>query len=507
MVEEKSVTLQDVVSNGAEVSSGGASAKFRQCVENCVSLFEVKVDCVKMCQNLNVTSTEKRQNYDAALLGLLLLTFMTAYYLVNSRLDIVRRQTWDLIVNATAIFIAVFFYASMMDLFRIAFSLIKVTPEEGGSTEAGGAEVPVSGVSLVCSLVCFIALFVVIALTLIINRRSRLRLKIWGTIGGHMLGFAVIDLFAGQLAHYGSFGECLAMHFLILLIYMIVVPILCLPLYRIAVYTPGEADEEELLQSCIDFFVMGASFIIAMICRGFIMGKVAEKHVRLDHPFSETASLFAAGLCFLVLGLIVFRCWEVWKEEDELPFVVQKLMKVLVQTLLLTTSWCFLEALEWIWLKEFPDHRVMGRLMVAMSAGTLFVICLFVLTRVSIAIEDPNIETRLQPVYLMMSLLVGLSWEKTYDAALEQFVDRVSSNEIHRKLLQILLNTFVVMIFLPGFGLYMLPAHNDKLNRFYGDTRFSVWQICFDLPCDESTEVGEVSEEDLKPHLAVLQPR
>jgi hypothetical protein len=323
-----------------------------------------------------------------------------------------------------------------------------------------------------------------------------------------MLGFAVIDLFAGQLAQYGSFGECLTMQFLILLMYVIVVPILSLPLYTIAVWTEGTADEEELLHSCIDFFAMGASFIIAMMCRGFIMGRVAERHVALDHPPRETALLLATGFVFLVTGLLIVSYMHLNKEEDyfkDLSFVVGIGMKVLVQTLLLTTSWCFLQALEWLWLKQFPHNHVMGRLMIAMSAGVVFVLCIFVLTCVDV--KDASIEKTTRPIIQMVSLTVGLSWEKTYDVALEQFVEGASTNEIHRRLIQIFLDLCVVLIFLPGLGLLMMPQNCEELKKSYGDTRFSPWQLFFDLPWDESTEIEHKSEEDLQPHLDDLQPR
>jgi hypothetical protein len=241
---------------------------------------------------------------------------------------------------------------------------------------------------------------------------------------------------------------------------------------------------------------MGASFIISMICRGFIIGEVPPLRVTPDHPLKQTSLLIVAGVIFLVLGLIVFFCRKACKKRYELPFVVVLLEKLLVQILLLTTSWCFLYALTWKWLKEFPGHQVMGRLMVAMSAGILFVICLLVLTQVSIAVKDPHFVKTTRPVYQMMSLLVGLSWEKTYDVALEQFVEGASTNETERTILDVLLNLCVVLVFLPGFGLLMMPKHDKELTMYYGDTRFSPWQVCFDLPCDESTEVEEGSEED-----------
>jgi hypothetical protein len=150
-VEETNESSQDAVSNGEDVVDreiGVAPARFSECVHNCVDFLE-DAACVSMCQYLNVTSSEKStQNYDAVLLGLLLLTFMTAYYLVNSKLEVVQTQAWDLIVNSTAIFVAVFSYVSVNDLFRLGFGLIK----NSESKQEEGAEAAVSVHSLVCSL-------------------------------------------------------------------------------------------------------------------------------------------------------------------------------------------------------------------------------------------------------------------------------------------------------------------------------------------------------------------
>lgn len=72
-----------------------------------------------------------------------------------------------------------------------------------------------------------------------------------------MLGFAVIDFFAGNLGHYGEFGEKAGLHLVILAIYLVVVPICCIPLYLITKLTEGERDDEQLIEMCQEFFAMG----------------------------------------------------------------------------------------------------------------------------------------------------------------------------------------------------------------------------------------------------------
>jgi hypothetical protein len=450
------------------------------------------------------------KNYDAALLFVLLITFMAAYYLVNcAAIPEIQKEAWSLIVNSTAIFLAVMMYMVVRELFRIMFGLL---PNEEGGEGAEGAEAEhhrrlhghevITTKAVWCGVVTFIALFIILGLLLVVQRNSKLRLKVWGTIGGHMMGFAAIDLFAGQLGHYEHFGEHPAMHLVILGIYIVVVPIMCLPLYGVALVSEGDEDEEQMLDMCVDFFCMGASFIIAMIIRGFIMyertGKAAEQHPTPDHPEKEIWLLTAAAFIFLFVGVCVVFCQQSCRAAGG---CVKLMGNVLSTTLLLSSSWCFLDALNWRFLKAFPVHQVMGRLMVAMTAGIFFILVLLVLTGLGACVKDPDFKKSTRSVYLMMALLVGLSWEHTFDVALESSLEAHGLTEGEKAWFTIFFSIFLVLIFLPGYGTIMLPKHHLELKQFV-NTILKPWQVCCDFPCDESTEGDgndyEEAEEDFE---------
>lgn len=224
------------------------------------------------------------------------------------------------------------------------------------------------------------------------------------------------------------------------------------------------------------------------------MGTVAELHASPDHPNKDIFLLWLTGVVFTIFGIIIVFVKRALKAERQ--GCMHIISKTVSLTLLLTGSWCFLFALDWHFLALYPVHVVMARLMVALFGGIFFVFWLLVLSYIEYLLDDPEVRVTFKSVYTMLALLVGLSWEKTFHVALESYVAQESSgNATEEKLCSMVTNFFLVLIFLPGFGVVMMPHHHPELSKTMKGKHFFFWQTCCDLPCqDESTEDDE--EED-----------
>merc|ERR1712070_237849 len=105
---------------------------------------------------------------------------------------------------------------------------------------------------------------------------------------------------------------------------------------------------------------------------------------------------------------------------------------------------------------------------------------------------------------MVCALIVGLAWEHTFDVALETAMEGSTGGPTQKKVIEMAIGFFLVLIFLPGFGVIMMPKYNDELKGQFANTAFAPWQVCCDFPCDESTEddgkgYKEEDAEDLDP--------
>lgn len=421
------------------------------------------------------------------------------YYMVNSHLPGVAAQTWSMISTSVSIFAAVMTYNCVKTLSLMVFSL-----KEAAGNESDAAYHAVTGKHVLASTFGLVMWWLVVVTMLFVQRMSKLRLVAWGTIGGHILGFAAIDLYGATIAMATIFHDSPSKHLLVLLIYVVTVPLFVAPLRFLIVlilkfvHVPEKAVDrfhDQCKDTATDFFCMGASFIVCLTCRGYIQysrtGKAADALTSsVTHAPHETGLLIVCGLVFLALG---GSCRAVHAKKSE--GALGNLMDVLATTLSLSSAWCLLDAANWFFMHRF-EKAIMAKLCVAMVFSLVFIVAVGALSRL-LSNAHGSMKQVLRGEFLAISLAVGLGWEKLFDTALEgagEFVE----DPIKKKLFVSFITLALVAVVFPAWTVYMLPKHDPELREEYGTETLRPFQACTDCEgVDEEELEMEEDEEEL----------
>jgi len=299
------------------------------------------------------------------------------------------------------------------------------------------------------------------------------------------------------------FHDSPSKHLLVLLIYVVTVPIVVAPFnfltHRIvkAVNVPEEAVDrfhEQCKETAIDFFCMGASFVICLTCRGYIQysrtGKAADAHaVSVKHAPHETGLLIVCGLVFLALG---GSCRAIHAKMSE--GALEDLTNVIATTLSLTAAWCLLDAMNWFFLHRF-EKAIMAQLCVAMVFSAVFIVAVVGLSRLLSGLHG-SMKQVLRGEFLAISLAVGLGWEHLFATALEDAGEFVE-DPVKKKLFVSFITLALVAVVFPAWTVYMLPKHDPELLEEYDNVTLRPLQAftdCEDVDEDEM-ELNEDEEE------------
>jgi len=338
---------------------------------------------------------------------------------------------------------------------------------------------------------------------LFLQRANKLRLYAYGVIGGHILGFGAIDLFA-VVANLEAFNTNPWRTLLVLLIYIVAVQVLVYPLKKmfhiLGHFCSGDdanaaqldAAKEQAEDTSTDFFCMGASFLLAMFFRGIISGKVVEEEAESSkHSWQNVTYLALAGILFMglsgVIRTVIHKLAQT--NEDFKQGHAGKLLNVLGTTSSLACAWCFLNSSQWNVLVRFPHDHMIGNVVVAIEASLVFILAVYILAQV-IKHVGADVKQTLKGEFTAVGLYLGLSWEHVFDVALEGI--EPSFPEPHRGL-QLGVFTLVLVLFVfPAWVVYIVPKHDESLTVAGPDGISPLTAFC-------DCEGGEDESEDEEP--------
>jgi len=416
---------------------------------------------------------------------------MLVFYLVNSKQQVVREQTWAITSTSISIFAAV-----MLNTFVNEFWL--AVGVRGGDDDT------------VCEFVNLIIWWIAAVVFLYLDKESALRLLGYGTVYGHILGFAAIGAY-GTLAASATFHENHWMTLVVIVIYIVTIPLLVGPTSLLGRCVKHEALHEQCKETGTDFFAMGLSFLIAMFFRGWIKfdrtGTAAGPHaVGTGSEAHEVWTLIAVGFIFvLVAGL--FSHFNMQKKFISMSATFH----VLATIAAMTAAWCWLEAANWVSLShlapnaggpgerrlnegveekgfgffQLPRGVFMAKLMVAAFFTLVFVLAVFLFSKLT-QVGGKETKTILKGSMTAVALVVGLSWEHLFDAAIEE-VAEMAEAEHGKQWLKVLMSFVLVLMVLPAWMVYILPKHNDEMIEKYAGKQLSVFKCCGDC-CDTDDE-------------------
>jgi len=212
-----------------------------------------------------------------------------------------------------------------------------------------------------------------------------------------------------------------------------------------------------------DFFGMGCAFLISLFIRWAIVGEVPSNDGELGgkDPWQYIILLVLSVFFLLVAGLSAAlhhgtgtdgwcSCFFDWFST----------------VTSLTAAFCAVFGM--MWACDYPDE------LIAHTGIALFfsiVAVCFIFWMALVKCVCPTANRIFRGMFTGIGLAVGMSWEKTFDAAtdgLGDFVDQgAQDGDTLRRaaLVKIAVQYLLVFVVLPAWTVYMLPKANDEIAK------------------------------------------
>lgn len=411
---------------------------------------------------------------------------MSLFYLVNSTYKEVRKKTWSLINTAISIFTAVVLY----DFSNKAFAYIfQYTAEDAGPTDIPPTpQIVARGISL------FVWWFFWVFVLYMVSG-SILRSKGFGTITGHIMGFAAIGFF-GDLVLAQPFRESAWWILLLIVIEKLTFILLFFCGYLIGKCLEGTEDDEEadryhdtITDAGSDFFSMISAFLASCFLRYLITGQVPSAEGQFNkHEAWQQLVLAGFGFLFMLAsaGFAIMHARAV-KEKSKMS----DLMDFLTSTWATTSAFCLLFALKWA---TSVPNEIMANLIDA-TIWTLFGIS-FIFLMAFVAHHAQPAAKVIKGMFTGVALVVGLAWEKTFDCAMDDLGDSLpAANDQAKLAVNLIVIIIIILMVFPAWVVYILPKADDDIQAAYSialsQGPFPLRSFC----CDEDLTNEELEDE------------
>lgn len=428
---------------------------------------------------------------------------MTLFYLVNWDDEDMRIYVWTVISTTISIFIAVFSFTSVQQ------GLVEMfVPKEEKENDSGVIQLLIAAflVSVYFCCMQFSILYVSGAMEkkpfndeepMTEQKERRLiGFKSLSTLFAHMCAFAAIN-FGGCLQHMTPFDWAPAMRFM-------VVPILfCVQwasvygcrLLRVKLirriagqhvnYNQLEESEpteavtgidwcltmwdEETYEAENEIASVCMSFLVVQACRVSITGVmpnnigVEVKHY--THPLTACWQLLSVGGFFAVLcvsSVFLGTCLPKTHGEKAAPGSLQASLKrlndVLGKSFSVAFAWCCLFSGKWLitlYVEAFPPNGVISRVILAIIVSTVaFVVILMLDFLADQESTSDLVDEAIISIIDALALLVGFSWEQTFDGAVEVLAEMCFKG--HIVVAELAMAAVVCVIVYPAWRKYIL---------------------------------------------------
>lgn len=372
---------------------------------------------------------------------------MSLFYFVNWPDKDVRQATWDTLSTMICIFCAVLIFSSTKEI------LVDFAGEN-----SGGHHDPPDTKSLGLSIVRFFSLQVLFEVLSWMNRNSFMHLKYVVSVGGHVVGFAAIDLF-GSILQLPLFSSSLFFSIIGFGVMCVIFVAIFHPLHLFRTsFNAEKYFSEACSEADIESIGLCAGLIMSMLIRFAITGHIPPVHgAPWEKTTVEVSSLFLCSLllCPLVMIASVLR----FRLPETASPMRKKSAEVMQESFSMTVGWCLLYWGYWNFCAATDDANVDSRPMSMRLVMALIFSAMSFAAILSIdALADrspPALEAGLRALLKTSGVVMGLSWEASFTQA-EHSIGASFDFPI-RTFVKIGITFGLCAVVLPAWALYILP--------------------------------------------------
>lgn len=375
---------------------------------------------------------------------------MMVYYQVNSKDADVVKATWQILNDMLSIFVAVLIFACTKHVSVAYFG------EEDGHSHAP----PDLKTSLIAVLRLAFFFAVVHGLIYFASKREHAlwSMKSVGIVGGHVIGFAAIDVFGGMLEQ--PFSHSFFCVITVAVSIVVFSGLLYIVSHKLLTKLGSDEEYHEVARECQhDAACLCYGLLVSMCVRYAITGHMPPIHgAPKDKSSLQVILLFTVTVVFGVLVVVIGNV--VAAKKQSLSQLAEHAMELAQLTSSMTMGWCMLFFGQW-WFWNGTGGQGAGtgsKMSARMLMAMIFSLVCFAAIRIVDCFADNasrSTEKGLRQLLSTFGIVMGLTWE----ACFTQAIEGISSDfeETQAVLAEFVLTVTLSVVVLPAWALYILP--------------------------------------------------
>lgn len=391
----------------------------------------------------------------ACLLGMTA-SIQVLFYLTNCRYFLVRAMTWRMVSATVSIFSAI-----------LVFSVLQTVLCPNGHPPF--------------PCMWLIMVWVVSQAMLFFCKDFPLAVAGIATLWGHTTGFFAISDFSIIQEHY--FEHNVLQSWSAVGIAVAVFTALCwatrIIRNKVALLDDGVVDETEKFwgEKCMEYeddvITMALGLLISQCLRFQANGHyVGHEEDPRRYSSNGIAALYLA-VFIMTIGLIVSTAFRQKLSSQVRGDVPEHIREVILRTTSIvqnlfgmTAAWTLLWGIRWEWMQRMRntlESDIPAKLLLALavSLGAVFVI--FIMNVMTAYIPDMDLKA-LRAIMSAVGLLVGLSWETTFSASIEELASSEFSGDPRN--VKVFISLALVAVVFPSWMYYVLPKTDKHLAKY-----------------------------------------
>jgi len=387
---------------------------------------------------------------------------MGLFYLVNHPDADMVKYSWQVISSTISIFSAVL-------LFQAVNGLVEATFLEDAS----------EGFELAVSIVHFLLWFCLLQYALAYfsgalekgeqekgkeaEEKAELQLKSYAILLGHITGFAAINAFGVFQQQVPKTVVCT---FMVAPLAWVVVFILSQVMDHVrdsvARGDDGKVDKSEELWDEVteetedDVIGLAVSFLVVQTLRLLVGGTLPNAEGEESEEGSSSHSNWQV-LMLVVIGtsFVLVEVLRMLYIKFEFPRLTPQMRNIVIMSF----SWCIFFATDW-WLSYnifTQNHGMTKEVVVALTVTAIAMTEIFLLDKFAdLPVTGSHVDAIIRAVVRALGILIGFSWEKSFDTAVVEVSGFVKVLPDH--LVKLVLAVLLVLLVVPAWRLYILPT-------------------------------------------------
>eukprot|EP00932_Pfiesteria_piscicida_P002439 SRR837773.12375.p3 GENE.SRR837773.12375~~SRR837773.12375.p3 ORF type:complete len:358 (+),score=180.27 SRR837773.12375:50-1075(+) len=214
--------------------------------------------------------------------------------------------------------------------------------------------------------------------------------------------------------------------------------------------------DEETEETVDDIIGLAVSFLLTQSLRLLIGGSLPNAEgEEPEEGLSKHTDFQAFQLLFISLVFVAIELLRlVYIKRTFVRFTPQ-----MRNVVMMTLSWCLFFSCDW-WLSHnffTQNHGMTKEVVLALMVTAIAMSMIFLLDKLAdLPITGTAVDKAIRSVVRAYGILIGFSWEKSFDTAVAEVSDNVKFVPEH--LTKMLLAVLLVVLVVPAWRLYILPT-------------------------------------------------